>query len=117
MNIALWVVQGLLALGFGMIGSMKVFNYEKFKAQAGKDVPSKGLTTFIGLSELAGAVGVVLPWATGVFPILTPVAASALALVMVLALGHHAQNKHAFGKRIPALVFLVLSLFVAWGRF
>jgi hypothetical protein len=96
---------------------MKVFNYEKFKAQAGPDAPSKGLVKFIGLSELAGAVGMVLPWATGVWPLLTPVAASALALVMVLALGHHARLKHAFGKKIPALVFLVLSLFVAWGRF
>ncbi len=117
MNIALWVVQVLLALGFGMIGSMKVFNYAKFKAQAGKDAPTEGLTKFIGVSEMAGAVGMVLPWATGVLPILTPVAASALALVMVLALGHHAQHKHAFGKKIPALVFLVLSLIVAWGRF
>jgi uncharacterized membrane protein YphA (DoxX/SURF4 family) len=117
MNIALWVLQGLLAVLFLMIGSMKVFNYEKFKAQAGKDAPSKGLTAFIGASEIAGALGLVLPWATGVLPILTPIAAAALALVMVLALGHHLRLGHPFSKLVPALVFLVLSGLIAWGRF
>ena len=117
MNIALWVLQGLVALLFLMIGSMKVFNYEKFKAQAGKDVPSKGLTAFIGVSEIAGALGLILPWATGVLPVLTPIAAAALAVVMVLALGHHLQHKHPFSKLVPALVFLVLSGLIAVGRF
>jgi len=117
MNIVLWVLQGLLAVLFLMIGSMKVFNYEKFKAQAGKDVPSKGLTAFIGISEIAGALGLVLPWATGVWPVLTPVAAAALVVVMVLAVGHHLQHKHPISKAVPALVFLVLSGLVALDRF
>jgi len=117
MNIALWVLQGLLAVLFLLIGLMKVFNYEKFKAQAGKDVPSKGLTAFIGASELAGALGLVLPWGTGVLPILTPIAAAALALVMVLAVIHHLQHGHPFSKAVPALVFFVLTALVAWGRF
>jgi uncharacterized membrane protein len=117
MNIALWVLQGLVGALFLMIGSMKVFNYEKFKAQAGKDTPSKELTAFIGAAEIAGALGLVLPWATGVLPILTPIAASALALVMILAVGHHLQHKHGFGKAVPALVFFVLTGLIAWGRF
>ena len=96
---------------------MKVFNYEKFKAQAGKDVPSKGLTAFIGVSEIAGALGLVLPWATGVLPVLTPVAAAALVVVMILAVGHHLQHKHPFSKIVPALVLLVLNALVAVGRF
>jgi uncharacterized membrane protein len=117
MNIALWVLQGFLAFAFVMAGSMKAFVYEKFKKQNGQDVPAKGLALFIGLSEIAGAVGLILPWATGVVPVLTPVAASALALVMVLGVGHHLKHGHPFSKAIPALVLLVLSVLVAVGRF
>jgi uncharacterized membrane protein YphA (DoxX/SURF4 family) len=117
MNITLWVLQGLLAALFLMVGSMKVFNYKKFKTQSGKDTPSKGLTAFIGISEIAGALGLVLPWATGVLPVLTPVAAAALALVMILGVGFHLQHKHPLSKAVPALVLFVLSTLVALGRF
>jgi hypothetical protein len=61
MNIALWVVQAVLALAFIAAGSMKVFAYEKYKAMSEKNGPmdlKRGLVTFIGLSELAGAIGV-----------------------------------------------------------
>jgi uncharacterized membrane protein YphA (DoxX/SURF4 family) len=117
MNIALWVLQGLLAGLFLMIGFMKVFQYEKFKAQSGKDTPSKGLSAFIGVSEIAGALGLVLPWAIGVLPILTPVAATALAVVMILAIKHHLEHKHPLGKMVPALILFVLISLVAMGRF
>jgi uncharacterized membrane protein YphA (DoxX/SURF4 family) len=116
MNILLWVVQGLLAAAFLMAGQMKAFSYEKYKAMGGPNTPSKGLVRFIGLSEIAGALGIILPLATGVLPFLTPVAAAALAVVMVLALGFHARHKDPAGKFVPGLVLLVLSAFVAWGR-
>jgi hypothetical protein len=69
MNIALWVVQAVLALAFIAAGSMKVFAYEKYKAMSEKNGPmdlKRGLVTFIGLAELAGAIGVVLPMAANV---------------------------------------------------
>ena len=116
MNIALWIVQGLLAAAFLMSGQMKVFSYEKYKAMVGPHTPSKGVVRFIGLSEIAGALGLILPLATGVLPFLTPVAAAALAVVMVLALGFHAMHKDPVGKLTPVLVLLALSVFVAWGR-
>ncbi len=116
MNIALWLLQGVLAALFLAIGSMKVFTYETFKAQAGEGAPSKGLTAFIGVSEIAGGLGLIVPWTTGLLPVLTPVAAGALAIVMVLAVAHHAQHRDPFAKSVPALVLLVLSAFVAWGR-
>jgi uncharacterized membrane protein YphA (DoxX/SURF4 family) len=81
MNVALWLLQVLLAALFLTTGWLKVFNYEKAKQQAGKDSPAKGLTAFIGLCEMAGGLGLVIPWATGVLPMLTPVAAAALAVV------------------------------------
>jgi uncharacterized membrane protein YphA (DoxX/SURF4 family) len=116
-NIALWLSQGLLAALFLATGWLKVFNYEKAKQQAGQDSPPKGLTAFIGLSEMAGAVGLVIPWATGIHPLLTPVAAAALALVMVLAVGHHLLHRHPVSKMIPAVVLLCITALVAWERF
>jgi hypothetical protein len=117
MNIALWLLQGILAAFFLAIGSMKVFNYEKFKAQAGPDAPSKGLSAFIGVSEIAGALGLIVPWATGVLAVLTPCAAAALGVVMILALGHHVRHGHPMVKMVPASILLVLTTFIAWGRF
>jgi uncharacterized membrane protein len=117
MNIALWLLQGILAAFFLAIGSMKVFNYEKFKAQGGPDAPAKGLSAFVGVSEIAGALGLVVPWATGVLAVLTPSAAAALGLVMILALGYHARHGHPAVKMVPASILLVLTSFVAWGRF
>jgi len=116
MNIALWILQGVLAALFLMIGAMKVFNYEKFKAQGGGQAPSRNLAAFIGVSEIVGAVGLVVPWATGRIPILTPVAAAALAVVMILAVVYHLQHHHPVAKTVPAVAFLVLTAFVAWGR-
>jgi uncharacterized membrane protein YphA (DoxX/SURF4 family) len=116
MNIALWLLQGLLAALFLAAGSMKIFAYEKYKAQAGEGATSKNFTAFIGISEIAGAIGLVVPWATGALPVLTPIAAGALGVVMVLAAVHHAQRRDPVAKMVPALALLVMSGVVAWGR-
>src|SRR5260370_17587143 len=88
MNIALWVVQAVLALAFIAAGSMKVFAYEKYKAMSEKNGPldlGRGLVTFIGLSELAGSIGIVLPMAANVAPWLSLIAALGLATAMLAA--------------------------------
>ena len=116
MNIALWVVQIILGLAFIMFGAMKAFQYEKAKASLPwvKDY-SKGMVTFIGISELLGGLGLILPYAIGIVPILTPIAALGLGLVMILAAGLHAKRKEnqAIGMN---LIFLALAIFVALGR-
>src|SRR6476619_4588094 len=96
MNIALWIVQVLLAGMFIMAGVMKAFLYERAKASLPwvKDVP-RGLTTFMGISELLGGLGLLLPALTGILPWLTPLAGAGLALVMVLAIGFHASRREA----------------------
>ena len=66
MNVALWIVQGLLAFAFIAAGAMKLFAYEKYKIQSEKNGPpgiTRGLATFIGTAELAGGLGLVLPMA------------------------------------------------------
>lgn len=116
MNIALWLAQILLTAVFGFIGSWKTFTPIPEIAQAipwALDHP--WLLRFIGLSELAGALGVTLPAATRILPFLTPLAAGGLATVMVLATLFHLYLGDVAGAAFP-LVLLGLSLFVAWGR-
>ncbi|WP_136605312.1 DoxX family protein [Paenibacillus dokdonensis] len=117
MNIALWIVQGLLGFMFIFAGSMKAFQYEKAQASLPwvKEY-SKGLVTFIGISELLGGLGLIIPQATGILPILTPIAAIALAIVMVLAAGFHAKRKEYQGIGMN-IILLALAVFVAIGRF
>jgi hypothetical protein len=73
-----------------------------------------GLVTFIGLSEIAGAVGIVLPMAANVAPWLSPAAATGLAAIMLLAVFYHVRRHEP--PAVPAAFFL-LAVFVAAGRF
>ncbi len=118
MNIALWVVQVLLALVFLMAGSMKAL---KPKAELAEKMEwvndySDNTVKLIGVLEILGAIGVVLPAATGILPWLTPLAAVGLVLTMIGAAITHARMGDFPGMG-PSIVFLVLSLFVAYGRF
>lgn len=71
---------------------------------------------FIGVSELVGCLGVILPMLTGVMPQLTPTAAAALTVVMILATGFHIQRKDPASKTIITAVLSALCAFVAYGR-
>ncbi len=113
MNIALWIVQALLSAAFLMSGAMKLFAYEKYQKKAKGPGISRGLATFIGISELAGALGLILPLATHIAPALTPLAALGLAIIMVLAIGFHVRRKE---PATPAVVLLALAVFVTIGR-
>ena len=118
LHIALWVVQILLGVAFTAAGALKGFQpYEEVitKVPWAKDV-SAGMVKFIGISEFLGGLGLILPAALRIKPILTPIAGAALALVMVLAAGFHAMRSEWSGI-IPNLVFGGLAAFVAWGRF
>ena len=117
MNIALWIVQVLLAVAFIASGGLKLFAYQKYKAMSEKNGPSglsRGLVTFIGLSEVAGAVGIVLPMAVNVAPWLSPAAAAGLATVMLLAVFYHVRRHEP--PAAPTMLFL-FALVVAVGRF
>lgn len=116
MNIGLWGVQVILALMFLMAGVTKGFQYDRAKASLPwvKDV-SKGLVTFIGISELLGGLGLLLPALTGFLPWLTPLAAVGIAIIMVLAAGFHARRGEYQGI-VFNLVLLALAVLVAYGR-
>jgi uncharacterized membrane protein YphA (DoxX/SURF4 family) len=117
LHIALWVVQALLALAFGMGGFMKAATpiAELATKIDWAGVVPEALVRFIGISELAGALGLILPAATRVRPWLTPLAAAGLAVVMLLAAAFHVAR--AEYQHLP-LNFVIggLAVFVAWGR-
>lgn len=118
MNIVLWVVQGLLALAFLMVGFGHGFNAEKIQEMPRmgwiKAVP-RPLMTFIGIAEIAGGLGVILPMLTGIQPWLTPLAAVLLGVVMFLAILFHLRRKEypVIGGNV---ILLLLAAFIAYGR-
>lgn len=117
MNLGLWIAQILAGALFAMAGVMKLSQpIDKLAARMTwvPRVPPAEVR-FIGACELAGGLGLILPWATHMVPLLTPIAAVALALVMLLAIVHHLR--HGEAKMVPLnLVLGGLALFVAWGR-
>ncbi|MCM3631261.1 DoxX family protein [Paenibacillus glycanilyticus] len=117
MNIALWVAQALIALMFIPAGVMKTFQPQKVKATMpwAKD-SSTGFIAFIGLSELLGGLGLILPWATDIAPILTPIAAIGIAVIMLFAAVFHARRGE-YGSIGMNFIMLALALFVAIMRF
>jgi hypothetical protein len=116
MNLVLWIVQGLLAFAMGVTGAAKVVMprvklAEKMKwARTWTD----GRVKLLGLAEVLGAVGLVVPWVTGILPVLTPVAAACLVVIMIGAVKVHIDLEEPFA---PPAVLAVLCAFVAIGRF
>ena len=118
MNAALWVVQGVLAVMFLMAGVLKA---TQPKDRLVKQLPwvedfSAGTVRFIGAMELLGAIGLILPALTGVAVILTPLAATGLAVLMLLAVLTHIRRREPGAVAFTA-VLLLAAVVVAWGRF
>ncbi|MCU1643001.1 MAG: DoxX family protein [Nocardia sp.] len=118
MNVALWIVASVLGVAFVLAGAMKSTQPKEKLAEKMpwvQDV-STGTLRLIGITELLGGLGLVLPAWTGIAPVLTPIAASGIALIMVLAAGVHVRRKEFNALPVNA-VLLALAVFVAWGRF
>lgn len=117
MNVGLWIVQGLLAVAFAMAGVMKGFTpLDQLAVQMPwiNEVPGF-LPRFIGFSELAGAIGLILPAATRIKPVLTPLAGLGLVIVMILGAGFH-LSRGEFAAVPINVVLGGLAGFVWWGR-
>jgi uncharacterized membrane protein YphA (DoxX/SURF4 family) len=113
MNHALWIVQGLLALLFLFAGGMKlVLPVEEMT----KQIPMPGLfLRFIGVAEVLGGIGLILPGLLRIRPGLTPLAAAGLVVIMIGA----TVITLAWIGVAPALIPLgvgLLAAFVAYGR-
>ena len=117
MHIALWIVQSLLAVAFGMAGFMKLTAPMEQLAEMGMTFVTeyKEITVrFIGVCEVLGAIGLILPSALRIKSILTPFAAIGISVIMILAIFQHLSKGEPI---VSNIVMLALSSFVAWGRF
>ena len=119
MNIALWIVAGLLAVAFLFSGATKVLRGKDDLIKAGmgfvEDFPMPAVRA-IGALEVLAAIGLILPALLDIAPILVPLAATGLVLMMIGAIVVHLRRGET--KAIgPNIVLLLLAAFVAWGRF
>ncbi|MGH8527818.1 MAG: DoxX family protein [Gammaproteobacteria bacterium] len=118
MTYVLWIIQALLALLFLFSGGTKLVLPLEVLASMGSpnQIPLPGLfVRFIGVCEVLGAIGLILPWLLGIRPGLTPLAAAGLVIIMIGA----TVLTLVGGEVAPALIPLVvglLSAFVAYGR-
>jgi uncharacterized membrane protein YphA (DoxX/SURF4 family) len=119
LNVALWIVQGVLAAFFGAGGVVKATRDRKRLFDDGmtwvEDFSAGGVKA-IAVLEILAAIGLILPAVTGIAPVLTPMAAVGLGLLMAGAAVVHFRR-----GEIPyigvTLALMAVALFVAWGRF
>jgi uncharacterized membrane protein len=118
MNIVLWIIQIVLAVLFLIAGVTKS---TRPRPVLEKQLPwvadfSTPTVRLIGVVELLGAIGLILPALTGIATVLTPLAATGLAVVMLSAAATHARRREPAAIAFNT-VLLVLAAVVAWGRF
>lgn len=117
MNIALWIVQGLLAVLHGMAGGSKILKpdfYRNHPQMGWAHGRSESNLRSIGIAEILGALGLILPMVTGILPWLTPLAAVGLIVIQALAIfTAHLPRKDPV---VPNIILIALTAFVVFGR-
>ena len=118
MNVALWIVAGLLAVASLAGGAMLLLLPKKKLAASGwgwvEDF-SDGAVKAIGTLKVLASVGLILPAALDIAPVLVPLAAVGWVLLMVGAMITHLR-RHEAQAIVVNLALLALAAFVAWGR-
>ncbi|MGW1910732.1 DoxX family protein [Streptomyces sp. NPDC002076] len=120
MNLALWIVTGLLAVAYLLGGGGKVVMAKERIAAFGPSSQwvndfSGGGVKAIGALEVLAAVGLVLPAALDIAPVLVPSAALGLVILMIGA-AITRLRRHEVRFMLVDVVYIVLAAFVAWGR-
>jgi uncharacterized membrane protein YphA (DoxX/SURF4 family) len=119
MNVVLWIIAGLLAAAFLAAGAMKLIQPKEKLAAAGMGYVedfSAGAVKAIGALEVLAAIGLILPAALDIVPVLVPMAALGLVLLMIGAAITHLRRGES-QMIVINLVLLALAAVVAWGRF
>ena len=119
LSIVLWVVQVLLALLFIFAGGMKLVTpLENLAAAAppGSVVLPGAFVRFIGVAELLGGIGLILPSLLRIKPGLTPLAAAGLVIIMIGAVAVTLMGSTGAGMAVVPAVTGLLAGFVAYGR-
>lgn len=118
MNIILWIVQGLLSVFFIMAGYGKITGSKAQHVADGHLKPNNSIMPIrvLGVLELLGCIGIIVPWLSGIAPILTPMAAASFCLIMVAGMFVHITKKEY--NMLPMLMIVfILSAVVAYFRF
>ncbi len=119
MNLLLWIVQAVLALIFLGAGTLKlVRSRDRLITTLGgwvDDYPTGGIKA-IGAAEVLAAIGLIAPPALHILPVLAPLAAAGLVVVMIGAIITHARRGEC-SKAVVNVALAALAIFVAWGRF
>ncbi|MEV7692184.1 DoxX family protein [Microbacterium sp. NPDC089189] len=111
MTIALWILNALLGFALFAAGLMKVVRPRAALKERGMnfvDDFSAGSVKAIGVAEVLGALGLILPLATGIAPLLTPIAAVALAVTMLAAAAVHVRRTES-----PVVTLVLATLLIA----
>jgi uncharacterized membrane protein YphA (DoxX/SURF4 family) len=116
LNFVLWFTQALLALLFLFAGGSKlVMTMEQMKAGGGGPELPEWFLRFLGVVELLGALGLILPGLFRIRPMLTPLAAAGLVIIMIGATTITIATMSVSAATVPFVAGL-LALFVAYGR-
>jgi hypothetical protein len=118
MNIALWIAQCLLAIVFTVSAVMKgTWDLDRLvkSGQTGVQGLPLPLVRFIAFAEICGVLGLILPWATGIVPVLTVAAAVGLGVIMTLAAVVHTRLHEPKNVATNVVLFAICA-FVAVGR-
>jgi len=114
MNILLWVLQALLAAAFLAHGLLLLMPPADIAAQMTAELP-RSFWVFLGVAEVAAAVGITLPGATRILPWLVPAAAAGIMFVMVSATIWHVVRGE-ISSAVITLVLLVMATYVTYMR-
>jgi|694.fasta_scaffold72452_3 uncharacterized membrane protein YphA (DoxX/SURF4 family) len=118
MNIALWIIQALLAFVFLAAGAMKLVKSKtELEQQQGMGYVTERSAQemkLIGLAEVLGGIGLIVPWLLNILPILTPIAAAGLTMIMLGAIVTHVRRKES---ALFVTGLTLLTLIVAIARF
>lgn len=123
MHIALWVIAGVLAFGFIVGGIIKMVTPKDRYAEFGhgssrwaEQFSSRAFKS-LGIIEAVGGIGLVLPGAVGVAPILVPFAALGMGLYMAGATTTRLLRHEPIKVIASDLLFVAMTVMVVWGRF
>src|SRR6266511_1060960 len=119
-KLLLWVGQILLALAFLGVGYTHTLGFDQASTRPGMTwlaAVGRDRMRIIAILEILGAIGLILPAGTGVLPWLTPVAATALAVLMVLAIVLHARRPDEGRNIVFNAILGAIAALVAYGRF
>ena len=114
MNIALWVVQILLAVAFFAHGWLFLAPPPEIAALMNASLP-RWFQVFLGVAEILAAVGLTLPGITRILPVLVPSAAAGVMIVLVSATVWHVVRSE-YSSALTTALLLALATFAAYGR-